>query len=69
LDERRSCLFNGKEGDEKFLSSFQEDVKSNKKCFFLDEGKRGWGAERMCLLLLGMKNTLLTAFFLECFHP
>jgi hypothetical protein len=35
LDERRSSLFNGKEGDEIFLSSFQEDVKSNKKCFFL----------------------------------
>jgi hypothetical protein len=40
LDERRSCLFNGKEGDEIFLSSFQEDVKSNKNVIFLDEAKR-----------------------------
>jgi hypothetical protein len=44
LDERRSSLFNGKEGDEIFLSSFQEDVKKGtRNCFFLDEGKRGVG--------------------------
>jgi hypothetical protein len=52
LDERRSCLFNGKEGDEIFLSSFQEDVKSNKNVFFLNEGKRE------CVFFLGMKNTV-----------
>jgi hypothetical protein len=35
LDERRSCLFNGKEGDEIFLSSFQEDVKKQQEMFLL----------------------------------
>jgi hypothetical protein len=40
-NERRTSLFNEKEGDEIFLSSLQEGCKKQQECFFLDEGKRG----------------------------